>query len=135
MEDSNKKPNLWMNLLFTFLGTTLSILLTFGSGMLVEKNKQKEERELTAMMVMGNKMSQVAQRIRYFSKFEAGSIKRDSVLCLPFMLWNITEGPTTTEAPSTRREMTPHTLWLFAPGCPMSPVVKARNTSVVETST
>ena len=35
MEDSNKKPNLWMNLLFTFLGTTLSILLTFGSGMLV----------------------------------------------------------------------------------------------------
>lgn len=54
MEDSNKKPNLWKNLLFTFLGTTLSILLTFGSGMLVEKNKQKKERELTAMMVMGN---------------------------------------------------------------------------------
>ena len=27
------------------------------------------------MMVMGNKMSQVAQRIRYFSKFEAGTIR------------------------------------------------------------
>lgn len=43
-----EKNNLWKNLLYAFLGTTLSILLTFGTSMLLEKNKQKEERELTA---------------------------------------------------------------------------------------
>ena len=50
-------------------------------------------------------------------------------------LWNIIEGPTTTAPPIISREMTPHTLWLFGPGYPMKPVVKARNTSVAETST
>lgn len=67
MEDSNKKTNLWKNLLFTFLGTTLSILLTFGSGMLMEQNKQKEERHLTALMVMGN-IEKFASTMENFSE-------------------------------------------------------------------
>jgi hypothetical protein len=53
MDGSGSKSNLWKSLLYTFIGTTLSILLTFGTGMLVEKNKRKEERHLTALMVMG----------------------------------------------------------------------------------
>ena len=54
MEGSNKKDNLWKNLLFTFLGTTLSILLTFGTSQWLSQQKQKEERQLTALMVMGS---------------------------------------------------------------------------------
>ena len=54
MEDSNKKTSLWKNLLYTFLGTTLSILLTFGTSQLLSLHQQKKERRLTAMMVMGN---------------------------------------------------------------------------------
>lgn len=49
-----EKKDLWKNLLYTFLGTTLSIVLTFGTSQWLALKKQKEERELTALMVMGN---------------------------------------------------------------------------------
>lgn len=49
-----KKPNLWKYLLFTFLGTTLSIILTFGTSQLLDIRRQAKERHLTAMMVMGS---------------------------------------------------------------------------------
>jgi hypothetical protein len=49
-----EKKDLWKNLLYTFLGTTLSIILTFGTSQWLALKKQKEERELTALMVMGN---------------------------------------------------------------------------------
>ena len=64
MEDSNRKTNLWKNLLYTFLGTTLSILLTFGTSQWLALKKQKEERQLTALMVMGN-IEKFAQKIVY----------------------------------------------------------------------
>lgn len=58
----SKKEGFGKYILYTFIGTTLSIILTFGTGMLVEKNKQKKARELTAMMVMGN-IENFAQRL------------------------------------------------------------------------
>ena len=67
MEDSNKKTNLWKNLLYTFLGTTLSILLTFGTSQWLALQKQKEERELTAMMVMGS-IEKFASTMENFSE-------------------------------------------------------------------
>ena len=36
------------------LATTVSIVLTFGTGKLVERNNQKKERRLTALMVMSS---------------------------------------------------------------------------------
>lgn len=60
--EPSKKEGFGKYILYTFIGTTLSIVLTFGTGMLVEKNKQKKERELTAMMVMGN-IENFAQRL------------------------------------------------------------------------
>ena len=36
------------------LATTVSIVLTFGTGRLVERNNQKKERRLTALMVMSS---------------------------------------------------------------------------------
>lgn len=51
---SEKKANLWKYLLFTFLGTTLSIILTFGTSQLLDMRRQAKERQLTAMMVMGS---------------------------------------------------------------------------------
>ena len=48
------KPGFWKYILYTFLGTTISILLTFGTSQLFSLKRQVKERELTAMMVMGN---------------------------------------------------------------------------------
>lgn len=50
----DKGGNLWKTLLLTFLGTTMSILLTFGTSQWLALKKQKEERQLTALMVMGS---------------------------------------------------------------------------------
>ena len=62
MEVREKKSHLWKNLLYTFLGTTLSIVLTFGTSQWLALKKQKEERQLTALMVMGN-IEKFAQKI------------------------------------------------------------------------
>lgn len=60
---------LWKTLLFTFLGTTFSILLTFGTSQLVAQHRKAQERKMTAMMVMGSvekfaqKMDDVANEL------------------------------------------------------------------------
>lgn len=58
----DKRGNLWKTLLLTFLGTTLSILLTFGTSQLVSQHRRAQERKLTALMVMGN-IEKFAQKI------------------------------------------------------------------------
>ena len=50
----DKGGKLWKTLLLTFLGTTMSILLTFGTSQLVSQHRRAQERHLTALMVMGN---------------------------------------------------------------------------------
>ena len=50
---TKKKP--WVkDLLVAFAATTLSIILTFGTTMVVNRIKQKQERKLTALMVMSS---------------------------------------------------------------------------------
>lgn len=44
---------MWKNLLYVFLGTTLSILLTFGTSQLVSHHRKVQERKMTTLMVMG----------------------------------------------------------------------------------
>lgn len=46
--------SMWKNLLWTFLGTTISILLTFGTGQLVQMHRKAKDRKMTVMMVVGN---------------------------------------------------------------------------------
>ena len=46
--------NFWKNLLRTVLGTTISIILTFGSNALIQWNRKAKDRKMTAMMVMSN---------------------------------------------------------------------------------
>ncbi len=50
----DKGGKLWKTLLLTFLGTTLSIILTFGTSQLVSQHRRAQERHLTALMVMGS---------------------------------------------------------------------------------
>ena len=53
---TNKKTRVaWVkDLLVAFAATTLSIILTFGTSMVVNRVNQKKERMLTAMMVMSS---------------------------------------------------------------------------------
>ncbi len=44
----------WKDFVVAILATTVSIVLTFGTGKLVERNNQKKERRLTALMVMSS---------------------------------------------------------------------------------
>ena len=48
------RQSLWKYLLFTFLGTTLSIILTFGTGYVMQEYHKRQSRKMTALMVMGN---------------------------------------------------------------------------------
>ena len=69
VQPSPKGDKLWKYLLFTFLGTTLSILLTFGTSQIVAQHRKAQERKMTAMMVMGTiekfaqKMDNVAKEL------------------------------------------------------------------------
>ena len=52
---SQKKSPAWLkDLLVAFAATTLSIILTFGTTGIINRVKQKQERKLTALMVMGS---------------------------------------------------------------------------------
>ena len=52
---SEKKSRPWIkDLLVAFAATTLSIILTFGTTAIINSVKQKQERRLTALMVMSN---------------------------------------------------------------------------------
>ena len=44
----------WKNLLRTVLGTSISIILTFGTTALIQQHRKSKDRKMTAMMVMGN---------------------------------------------------------------------------------
>ena len=44
----------WKNLLYTVLGTSISIVLTFGTTALIQQRRKAKDRKMTAMMVMGN---------------------------------------------------------------------------------
>ena len=46
--------NWWKDFLVAILATTVSIVLTFGTSKWVERNNQKKERRLTALMVMSS---------------------------------------------------------------------------------
>lgn len=66
----NSKPSKpWKYLLYTILGTTLSILLTFGTSQIVAQHRKAQERKMTALMVMGTiekfaqKMDDVANEL------------------------------------------------------------------------
>lgn len=50
----NSGSKLWKTLLFTFLGTTMSIVLTFGASQLVQQQKKVKDRELTTLMVISS---------------------------------------------------------------------------------
>ena len=44
----------WKNLFRTVLGTSISIILTFGTTALIQQHRKAKDRKMTAMMVMGN---------------------------------------------------------------------------------
>ena len=51
---STEKKSWVKDLLVAFAATTLSIILTFGTTGVINRVKQKQERKLTALMVMGS---------------------------------------------------------------------------------
>ena len=51
---STDKKTWVKDLLVAFAATTLSIILTFGTTGVINRGKQKQERKLTALMVMGS---------------------------------------------------------------------------------
>lgn len=65
---TEKKSRTWMkDLLVAFAATTLSIIMTFGTTMVVNNVKQKQERKLTALMVMSS-IEQFARDLEYIEK-------------------------------------------------------------------
>lgn len=71
-----KKSRPWVkDLLVAFAATTLSIVMTFGTTMVVNRVKQKEERRLTALMVM----SSIEQFVRNLEYIEQDTGQRDSL--------------------------------------------------------
>ena len=54
MATEKKSPTWLKDLLVAFAATTLSIILTFGTTGIINRVKQKQERNLTALMVMSN---------------------------------------------------------------------------------
>ena len=45
---------MWKELLLTFLGTTISIVLTFGTAHLLDVRQRVKDRKMSALMVTGN---------------------------------------------------------------------------------
>ena len=46
--------SMWKELLLTFLATTISIVLTFGTAHLLDMRQRAKDRKMSALMVMGN---------------------------------------------------------------------------------
>ncbi|MBR3725767.1 MAG: hypothetical protein IKN11_10325 [Bacteroidales bacterium] len=46
--------SMWKELLLTFLGTTISIVLTFGTAHLLDIRQRNRDRKMSALMVTGN---------------------------------------------------------------------------------
>ena len=73
---TEKKSRTWLkDLLVAFAATTLSIILTFGTTAVINRIKQKQERKLTALMVM----SSVEQFARQLEEIERDTAHRDSI--------------------------------------------------------
>ena len=71
------EKNSWVkDLLVAFAATTLSIILTFGTTGVVNRIKQKQERKLTALMVMGS-IEEFAQFLEEVGKVDLACV--DSV--------------------------------------------------------
>ena len=72
--DPEKK--FWVkNLLVAFAATTLSIVLTFGTTGIINRVRQKQERKLTALMVM----SSIESFARELDDLEANLAHKDSI--------------------------------------------------------
>ena len=56
-----KRGGFWKQLGMLVLGTTVSLVLTFGTAQLIEKGQRAKDRRLTALMVMSNIESFVQQ--------------------------------------------------------------------------
>ena len=84
MATQKKSPTWLKDLLVAFAATTLSIILTFGTTGVINRVKQKQERRLTALMVM----SSIEQFARDLEENEEDTAYRDSIaawlLSLPF---------------------------------------------------
>ena len=61
-QTTSDSTKLWKNLLLIFIGTTLSIILTFGTNAVIQQHRKAQDRKMTAMMVMGN-IEAYAQRL------------------------------------------------------------------------
>ena len=73
---SQKKSPTWLkDLLVAFAATTLSIILTFGTTGIINRIKQKQERRLTALMVM----SSIEQFARDLELIEKQYAYKDSI--------------------------------------------------------
>lgn len=73
---SQKKSPTWLkDLLVAFAATTLSIILTFGTTGVINRVKQKQERRLTALMVM----SSIEQFARDLELIEKQYAYKDSI--------------------------------------------------------
>ena len=75
MATEKKSPTWLKDLLVAFAATTLSIILTFGTTGVVNRIKQKQERRLTALMVM----SSIEQFARDLELIEKDMAYRDSI--------------------------------------------------------
>ena len=82
-EEKNDR-RFWRNLLRTILGTTISILLTFGTNGLIQQHRKAKDRKMTAMMVMSN-IESFARTLETRSDRMA---RNDSIaawlLCMPY---------------------------------------------------
>lgn len=67
VQPTGGKGGFWKSLIYIVLGTTISILLTFGTSQIVSQHRKTQERKLTAMMVMGN-VEHFAQRLDVVSE-------------------------------------------------------------------
>ena len=90
LELSDNVGSMLRELLMTTLGTTISIVLTFGTAAWVEQRQQAKNRRLTAMMVLSN-IEDFAQNMRYVDSTlvewastltRIAALPRDSVLRL-----------------------------------------------------
>ena len=75
MATEKKSPTWLKDLLVAFAATTLSIILTFGTTGIVNRVRQKQERKLTALMVMGS----IEQFARQLEEIEKDTAHRDSI--------------------------------------------------------
>lgn len=53
-DGKSSKKAFWSSLLMTFLATTISIVLTFGTAKLLDHRERVKDRKLSALMVMSN---------------------------------------------------------------------------------